>query len=86
MFHQALSLPQHPVWNAYKDEESKFLCTVRQVHIKRVPEASDKVSDYNSLKIGAKIAPHGNRGKDRNVLKSNSARFPPNGIRSIISI
>ena len=38
MMHQAQGLLPHPVWNAYNDEEVKFMKTVRKVPIEKVPK------------------------------------------------
>ena len=39
MLHQAERLPPHPVWNAYKDKEVKFMKTVREVSVKKFRKA-----------------------------------------------
>ncbi len=41
MLHQAEGPLPHPVWNAYEDEESKFLKTVREVCVSKVPKDSN---------------------------------------------
>ena len=96
MIHQAEGLPPHPVWNAYKEEESKFMKTVREVSIDKVPKDSNvitshviykvKANDNGSLKMKARIAPHGNKDKDRFELKTDSAQCPPTGIRILASV
>ena len=47
-----------------------------------------KVNENNdgSLKIRAQIAPHGNRDKERDSLKTDLAQCPPTGIRILASI
>ena len=38
MLHHAEGLPPHTVWKAYQEEESKFMKTVREVSIDKVPK------------------------------------------------
>ena len=81
---QARGLPQHPVWNAYRDEESKFLRTVRKISMEKIPRNANvitshviykvKVNNDGSLKMKFRTAPQGNRDKDRNILKTDSAQ------------
>ena len=40
MVHQAEGLSPHPVWYAYHDEELKFLKTVREIQVDKVPKNS----------------------------------------------
>jgi len=96
MAHQAEGLPRYLLWNAYNDEESKFKETVRDVMALDVPENANvitshviykvKLNDDGSFKMKARIAPHGNKDKERDQLKSDSASCPPTGIRMLLSI
>ena len=96
LLHHAEGLPSHPLWNAYKDEEQKFMKTVREIPINKVPKNSIimtghviykvKGNDDGSLKMKARIAPHGNKGKDRFNLKTDSSQCSPTGIRILTSI
>ena len=95
MLHQAEGLPPHPVWNAYHDEELKFLRTVREVPIDQVPKNSNiitshviykiKENNVGSLKIKARIAPSGAKDKKDN-LKTDSSQCPSTGIRIFLSV
>ena len=96
MLNQAEGLPPHPIWNAYRQEEAKFMKTVREVSVNKVPKGSNLVTshviykvqanDDGSLKMKARIAPHGNKDKDRDLLKTDSAQCPPTGIRILVSV
>ena len=96
MLNHAEGLPPHSVWNAYQKEKSKFMKTVREVSVDKVPKGSNvitshviykvKANDDGKLKMKARIAPHGNKDKDRDLLKTDSAQCLPTGIRILISI
>ena len=96
MLHQAEGLPPHPVWNAYRDEVLKFLKTVREVPIHEVPKNSStitshviykvKENDDGSFKMKARIAPHGNKDKEKLMLKTDSSQCPPTGMGILLSI
>ncbi len=96
MLHQAEGLAPHPVWNVYEDEESKFLKTVREVCVWKVPKDSNiitshalykiKANDDGSLKLKTRIAPHRNKHGDKAFLKTDSAQCPPTEIRILLSI
>jgi len=96
MRHQAQGLPDFPLQNAYAIEQKKFTDTVKEIHAKSVPNNSNvitshviykiKANDDGSLKMKARIAPHGNKDRDREDLKSDSATCPPTGIRVLLSI
>ena len=91
MLHQAQGLATHPVWNACHNEEIKFLKTVRRVLIDKVPKNSNVITsnvtykvnanDDGSFKMKARIASLGNKYKDKDMLKTDSSRFSPTGIR-----
>ena len=96
MLHQAQGLPPHPVLNAFHDEEVKFLKTVRQVPIDKVPKNSNvitshliykvKANDDGSFKMKARIAPHGIKDKGKYLLKTDSSQCPPTGVRILLSV
>ena len=96
MLLQALVITQHPVWSTCRDKESTFVRTVRKVSMEKIPRNANvitshviyevKVNDDGPLKMKARIAPGGNKDKDRNILKTDSAECPPNGIRILSSI
>jgi len=96
LFYHAQGLPQFVVQNAYKCEEDSFRKTVRSVHVSNVPQNANVISshvlykvkkmDDGSMKIKARIAPHGNKDKFKNDLKKDSATCPPVGIRIALSI
>ena len=96
MLHHAEELPPRALYNAYKDEVQKFMKTVRQVPINKVPRNSNiitslviykvKANDDGVLKMKARIVPHANKDKDRDTLKTDSSQCPPTGIRILTSI
>ena len=45
-----------------------------------------KANNDGSLKMKARIAPHGNKQKDRDKFKTDSTQCPPTGIRIMTSI
>lgn len=69
MGHQAQGFPQFALVNAYNAEETIFKKTVKPVHISEIPPDANiisshviykvKMNDDKSLKLKAKIAPHG---------------------------
>lgn len=94
--YRAQGFPSFPLLNAYKAEEDEFKKTVKKVPIEDVPKNANvisshviykvKVKDDKSLKLKARIAPHGNENSLKNELKSDFAMCPPLGIRIILSI
>lgn len=96
LMYQAEGLPSYILWNAYNAKEEKFKQTVQEVHVTVVPKNANiitshviykvKPNDDGSLKMKARIAPHGNKDKDRSDLKTDSATCPPTGIRVLLSI
>ena len=96
MLHQAQGLPPHPAWNAYHDKEMKFLKTVSEFPIDKLPKNSNvitshviykvKANDYGSFKMKARIAPHGYKDKDKDMLNNDSPQCPPTGKRILLSI
>ena len=96
MLHHAEELPPHSVWNVYRDEEPKFMKTVGQFPSNKVLKNSNivtshaiyklKANDDGSLKMKARIAPHGNKNNDRDKLKTDSSQCPPSGIQILTLI
>jgi len=92
----AQGLPQFIIQNAYEKEETSFKKTVRSIHCSKVPQFSNVISshvlykvkkmDDGSMKMKARIAPHGNKDKFKNDVKKDSATCPPVGIRIALSI
>ena len=96
MLHQAEVLPPHPVWTAYHDKEFKLLKTVRKVPIHKVQKNSNtitslvvykvKENDDGSFNMKARIAPHGNKDKYKQMLKTDSSQCPPTSKSILMSI
>eukprot|EP00171_Calliarthron_tuberculosum_P001315 IDg1315t1 len=94
--HHSEGLPTYAIQNAYVNEEQNFMKTVRAVHVTDVPLNANiitshviynvKTNDDNTKKMKARIAPHGNKDKEKTNLKTDSATCPPIGIRILISI
>ena len=94
--HQAQGFDQYPLLNAYKAEEETFLKTVRPVTHDKVPKGSNVISshtlykvkqnDDGSLKLKARIAPHGNEDDMKNILSKDCTTCPPTGLRILESI
>ena len=51
MLHQAEGLPPHRVWNAYRDEEIKFLKTFREIPIHKVQKNSIIITSRITYKV-----------------------------------
>ena len=89
-------LPPHSVKSSYCEEETNFMKTVREVSFNQVTKVSNiitshviykvKANDDGSLKINARIVPHVNKVKDRDLLKTDSAQCLHTGIRIPASI
>ena len=94
--HQAQGFDQYPLVNAYKAEDETFLKTVRPVTHDNVPKGSNVISshtlykvkqnDDGSLKLKARIAPHGNEDNMRDILNKDCTTCPPTGLRILESI
>ena len=82
--------------NTYHDKELKFLKTVREIPVDKVPKNSNIISshviykvkegDDGSLKIKSRILRQGNKDKEKGNLKTNSSICPPTGIRILLAI
>lgn len=81
MLHHAKVESPHPAWNAYREEEIKFMKTVREVAINDVPQNANIITNHviykvkanvdGTLKMKAQIATHGNEDSDRHLLKTD---------------
>lgn len=96
LIHEAQGFDQFPLVNAYKAEEETFLKTVRPVLKSKVPPSSNiinshvlykiKQNDDGSLKLKARIAPHGNEDTLKDLLTKDCTTCPPTGLRILESI
>ena len=96
LLHQAEGLPLHLMWNAYHDEALRFLKTVREIPVHEVPKNSNiiashviyklKEMDDESFKMKARIAPNGNKGKDKDMLETDSSQCPLTEMGTIVPI
>lgn len=96
MKHQAQGFDQFPIVNAFQREQDKFLKTVRPVLKNKVPAGSNiigshtlykvKTNNDGSLKLKARIAPHGNEDDLKFVLNKDCSTCPPTGLRILESI
>ena len=93
---QAQGFPQACIINAYKREEESFKHTVRVVTRDTVPSNANvisshviykiKLNDDNSLKLKARIAPHGNQDSMKTDLRSDCCMCSPTGLRIVLMI
>eukprot|EP00737_Agarophyton_chilense_P004392 gb/GEZJ01005506.1/.p1 GENE.gb/GEZJ01005506.1/~~gb/GEZJ01005506.1/.p1 ORF type:complete len:142 (-),score=23.29 gb/GEZJ01005506.1/:1729-2154(-) len=96
MLHQSQGLPSFLTENAYKKKEESFKREVREVPVTKVPKEANiikshvfykvKNCDDDSQVLKARIAPHGNKDKDKLNLKTDSATCPSFGIRMLLSV
>lgn len=96
MLHHAQGFCQAPLIDAYKLEEDSFKQTVREVHRDNIPQHANiisshtiykiKINDDQTLKLKARIAPHGNEDSLKNELKSDCCMCAPVGIRIILMV
>ena len=96
MLHHVEGFYPHPVWNAYLEEEFKFMKTVREVPINDVPKNANVITSHviykieanedGTFKMKARIAPDGNKDRDRHILKTDCSQCPPTGFRILASI
>ena len=91
--HQAQAFDQSVIVNAYNKEEENFVANVKIVPRSSVPKSANiigshtiyklKQNDDQSLKLKARIAPHGNEDSDKENLHTECCMCPPLGIRII---
>ena len=96
MLHQAQGLPSHITTNAYESEEKNFLKHCTRVYVSEVPPDANIISSHLLYKIKelddgsrmcrGRIASHGNKDREKNSLKKDSASCPPLGIRILLSV
>lgn len=96
MSFQAQSLPSYITHNAYQKDEEAFMKTVRAVPVENVPPDANiitihviykvKHGDDGSRIMKSRIAPHGNKDREKRSLKSDSSTCPPVGIRILLSL
>lgn len=94
--HHAEEFEQSAMVPAYEKEEDKDIHTVHRVHRKTVPHDVKiislhvvykiKVEDDDSLRLKARIAPHGNEDSEKSIFSSDCCIFSPTGIRIIILV
>ena len=94
--HQAQGFEQFSLVNSYRDEEATFLKTVSVVPRSEVPSDANvinshvlyklKDNDDGSLKLKARIAPHGNEDNLKDILASDCSTCPPSGLRILQSV
>lgn len=93
---QAQAFPEYVLSNAYNAEELDFKRTVKPVSLAEIPAKANiiashtiyklKINDDHSLKLKARIAPHGNEDSSRSLLRSDCSMCPPLGFRIIASL
>lgn len=94
--HQAQGFEQLPLVNSYKTEEESFLKTVKIVPKKSVPHGANVISshtinkvkknDDGSLKLKARVAPHGNEDNLKDILNKDCSTCRHTGLRMVKSI
>jgi len=95
LLHETQGLPGYVIDNAYSKQEESFMEQVRSVPIGKVPRNANvisshviykvKLNDDGTKEIKARIAPHGNKDRDRFNLKTDSASCSPVGVRILLS-
>lgn len=96
MRHHAQSLPQFVTQIAYHTEGKNFKKIVKKVHVTEIPSSANiksshalykvKILDDKSVTMKSRTAPHGNKDKERDIVKSDSAVCPPFETCAILSI
>lgn len=89
-------LPSFVVENSYKKEEEAFTSKVKKVHVSKIPKSSNtitshafykcKQTDDGSIIVKTRIAPPGNKDKEKEGLKTDSAVCSPLGIRVLLTL
>lgn len=92
--HMAQGFPSYLLQNAFEAEQLEFKNTVRVVARDDVPSDANiisshviyktKVSDDESLKLKARIAPHGNEDSMRYEMRSDCAMCAQMGVRMLL--
>lgn len=96
MFHHAQVFPQYVILNAYQPEKLEFKKVFKCVPVVDIPSDANiisshivyksKVEDEESLRLKARIEPHGNKDSQRLEMKSDSSMCSPVGIRVVLTI
>lgn len=96
MKREAQGFEQFSLKNAYDAEEESFLKTTKIMPISEIPADesvvnsrvlySIKHADDGTIKMKARISPHGNEDNLKDVLTKDCSKFPPTGLRIIDSI
>lgn len=96
MRHEAQGFSQAAIMSAYQREEDVFLENVKIVRRTTIPTDANiisshtlyklKVNDDSSLKLKARIAPHGNEDSLKTVLRNDCCMCAPMGIRIVLML
>lgn len=94
--YRAQGFDQYPLVNSYTVEEETFLKTACSVYHRYVPQGANvinshttykvKKNDDGTLKLKARIAPHGNEDNLKDILSKDCTTCPPTGLRVLESI
>ena len=94
--HHAQGFEQYPLFNSYKQEEDSFLKTVKIIPSSQLPSGANiinshtickvKQNDDGSLKLKARIAPHGNEDDLKDFLDKDCATCSATGLRIVQSV
>lgn len=94
--HQSQNFEQFLLIKSYKEDEESFLMTVKVIPRNNVTYKSNLISihtlykvkknDDGSLKLKARIAPHGNEDNLKDVLNKDFSTCPPTVLRIVESI
>ena len=96
LHHEAQGFEQFALVKAYMHEEDSFTKTVKIVPRDKLPNGANvvnshvlykiKKNDDVSLKLKARIAPHGNEDNIKNDLSTDCTTCPPSGLRIVESV
>lgn len=96
MLHESQGISPFVTQNAYDREEKAFKGIVREILIEDILEGANVIStlvfykvkkyDDEAQSVKARIAVHGNKNKEKNSLRTDSATCSPVGIRILTSI
>lgn len=96
LLHQAQEFPRYVLMNKYDAEEREFKKHVRCVPISEIPSNANmtsshtiykiKCEDNQSLRLKARIAPHGNEDSIKDSLQSDCCMCSPTVIRTMVTI
>lgn len=96
LLHQAQGLSQFLTQNACSTKDINFKKIVKEVNSSKVSSNANiasshvlykaEIQDDTSIMIKARIAPHGNKDKEKHTVKSDFAVCPSLQIRTLLSI